>query len=82
MPLMYRDFTGCSGAFPKLIFIYRIWRTLLQMQAESMKVLAWARQYKNARVFCCQSGHDNQVFADPNFRTVIARGIQWLAGRI
>ena len=49
---------------------------------ESMKTLAWTRQYKNARVFCCQSGHDNQVFADPNFRTVIARGIQWLAGRI
>ena len=49
---------------------------------ESMKTLAWTRQYKNARVFCCQSGHDNQVFADSNFRTVIARGIQWLAGRI
>ena len=50
--------------------------------SESMKTLAWTRQYKNARVFCCQSGHDNQVFADSNFRTVIARGIQWLAGRI
>ncbi len=48
---------------------------------DSMKTLAWARQYKNARVFCCQSGHDDQVFSDPNFRTVISQGIQWLAGR-
>ncbi len=48
---------------------------------DSMKTLAWARQYKNARVFCCQSGHDNQVFSDPNFRAVISQGIQWLAGR-
>ena len=49
---------------------------------ESMKMLAWARQYKNARVFCCQSGHDDQVFSDPNFRRVISQGIRWLAGRI
>lgn len=48
---------------------------------DSMKTLAWAREYKNARVFCCQSGHDDQVFSDPNFRAVISRGIQWLAGR-
>ena len=47
-----------------------------------MKTLAWTRQYKNARVFCCQSGHDDQVFSDPNFRKVISQGIQWLAGRI
>ena len=57
-------------------------RLLTTDHPDSMKTLAWARQYKNARVFCCQSGHDNQVFADPNFRTVISQGIQWLAGRI
>ncbi len=49
---------------------------------ESMKTLAWTRQHKNVRVLCFQSGHDNQVFSDPNFRTVISQGIQWLAGRI
>jgi type 1 glutamine amidotransferase len=46
-----------------------------------MKTIAWTRQYKNARVFCYQSGHDNQAYANPNFRKVVARGIHWLAGR-
>ncbi|MCZ6675898.1 MAG: ThuA domain-containing protein [Candidatus Poribacteria bacterium] len=49
---------------------------------KSMQTLAWTRQYKNARVFCYQSGHDNRVFSDSQFRAVISRGIQWLAGRI
>ncbi|MSP13839.1 MAG: ThuA domain-containing protein [Chloroflexi bacterium] len=48
---------------------------------KSMKTIAWARQYHNARVFCCQSGHDNLVYANPQFRTVIGRAIQWLARR-
>jgi len=45
---------------------------------KSMQVLGWTRQYKNSRVFCYQSGHDNQVFADDNFRRVMAQGIDWL----
>jgi len=48
---------------------------------KSMKTIAWTRQYKNARVFCYQSGHDNQAYTNPNFRKVVARGIHWLAGR-
>ena len=49
---------------------------------KSMKTLGWVREYKNARVFCYQSGHDNQTYANPQFRTVVARGIQWVAGKI
>lgn len=48
----------------------------------SMHTLAWTRAYRNARVFCYESGHDNRTFVDPNFRTVVGRGIQWCAGRI
>ena len=48
----------------------------------SMRTIAWTRQYRNARVFCYQSGHDDQAYSDPTFRTVVTRGIQWLAGRI
>jgi len=48
----------------------------------SMKTIAWTRQHKNARVFCFQSGHDNDTFVDPNFREVLARGIQWVAQRL
>ncbi len=48
----------------------------------SMKVIGWTRQHKNARVFCFQSGHDGQTFANPGFHTVLSRGIQWAAGRM
>ena len=49
---------------------------------ESMRTIAWTRVHKNARVFCYQSGHDSQAFSNPQFRTVLARGVQWLAGKI
>ena len=48
----------------------------------SMRAIAWARQYGRSRVMCYQSGHDNQTLVVPQFRTVIARGVQWLARRI
>ena len=49
---------------------------------QSMKSIAWTRRYKQARVFCFQSGHDHHAYANPSFRLVISRGIQWAAGRI
>ena len=48
----------------------------------SMKTIAWTRHFRDARVFCYQSGHDRTAFDDPSFRTVLTRGIQWAAGRI
>jgi hypothetical protein len=50
-----------------------------KMQLEAM---AWTHQYKDARVFCLQPGHNNDSYADPTFRTVLSRGIQWAAGRL
>lgn len=47
-----------------------------------MKAMAWTHQFKKARVFCLQPGHNNDSYADPSFRTVLARGIQWAAGRL
>ena len=48
----------------------------------AMKAMAWTHHYKDARVFCLQPGHNNDSFADPTFRTVLSRGIQWAAGRL
>ena len=45
---------------------------------KSMQFLAWTRQYKNSRVFCYQSGHDDRAFSDMNFRQVISQGLDWL----
>ena len=49
---------------------------------KSMKAIGWTRQYRNARVFCFQSGHDNQTWVDEGFRAVLMRGIQWCARRV
>ena len=57
-------------------------RLLTTDHPRSMSVLGWTRQFRNARVFCFQSGHDNLTYADPNFRRTVLRGIQWCAGRI
>lgn len=44
---------------------------------DSMRSLCWARGYRNARVFCYQSGHGRQAYVDPLFRTVLRNGIFW-----
>ena len=49
---------------------------------KSMKTLAWARHYRSSRVFCYQAGHDNKAYANPHFREVVGRGIQWCGGAL
>jgi type 1 glutamine amidotransferase len=44
--------------------------------------MAWTHEFGTARVFCLQPGHNNDSYADPIFRTVLSRGIQWAAGRL
>jgi type 1 glutamine amidotransferase len=48
---------------------------------ECMHSLAWTRAYRNARVFCYQSGHDHQAYEDPSFQAVLRNGILWAAGK-
>lgn len=48
----------------------------------SMKTIGWTRQYRGNRVFCLESGHDDETWINHNFREVLRRGIQWCAGRI
>lgn len=50
--------------------------------AKSMKSIAWTRQINDARVFCFQCGHDHLAWENPDFKTVLHRGILWAANRI
>jgi len=43
-----------------------------------MHGIAWTRTFRESRVFCLQSGHDSEAFADANFRRILANAIQWL----
>ena len=58
-------------------------RILLTTDHEnSMKSVAWTRQYGKSRVFCLQLGHDSSAYDNGGVRQVLTRGIQWCAGRI
>jgi trehalose utilization protein len=46
----------------------------------SIKRLGWTRQFRESRVFCYASGHDNRVYGDGNFRRILRQGIRWAAG--
>lgn len=48
---------------------------------KSLPTIAWTRRYRNAPVFCYASGHGSDTYGNRNFRTVVERGIGWLAGQ-
>ncbi len=45
----------------------------------SMRTIAWTRRIGPTPVFCLQSGHDHRTWEHPSFRTVLHRGILWVA---
>ena len=44
---------------------------------KSIKNIAWTRLYKNSKVFCYAAGHDNNAFADSNFRKILHNAIRF-----
>jgi len=47
-----------------------------------MHSILWTRQFKQSRVVCFQSGHDNVTWADSSFREILRRGLLWSAKRL
>jgi hypothetical protein len=47
----------------------------------SIKNIAWVRQYRNSRVFCFASGHDNLVYENPGFRKILHNAIIWTSSK-
>ena len=73
------------GAFPQ----WQFWSDLMGVRHRGRAYdvpefleMAWTHQFKKSRVFCLQPGHNNDTWTDPHFRTVLSRGIQWVAGRL
>ena len=44
--------------------------------------IAWVHRYRNSRVFYLVLGHDHRAYENPAYRTLVARGIRWAAGRL
>ena len=49
---------------------------------ESDKTVGWVRKYAKANVCGIQLGHDGKAYANPNYRKLVLRAIQWSAGRL
>ena len=48
----------------------------------SIKNIAWVRQYKQSRVFCTASGHNNLAYSDLTYRKMLHNAILWTSGKI
>jgi hypothetical protein len=49
---------------------------------DSDKPICWVRRYGKARVCGLQLGHDSGAYNNPNYRTLVARAIEWSAGKL
>ena len=47
--------------------------------ALSTRAIGWTRPYKQSRVFCYQSGHDNQAWTHLAFMRILEQGIIWVS---
>lgn len=50
--------------------------------SSGIRKIAWTRTYKNSRVFCYASGHDNAVYGDENFRRIMHQAIHWTTAKV
>lgn len=48
----------------------------------STGTLLWTRMWRSSRVMCTPLGHSRKGYNTPQFRQIMVRGIQWVAGRI
>jgi len=48
--------------------------------ASSDKTVAWTRTYRNARVVYMEMGHGPSIYANENYRRLVAQSIRWVAG--
>lgn len=49
---------------------------------QNMTDIAWTKQYRNARVFGFQAGHNHTSYSHEQFRRILRNGILWTANEI
>lgn len=75
------------SALDELYIIEKVWpKTEVLATSVSEKdgkahPVIWTNQYGAARVFGTTYGHSNETFQDPVFLSMVAKGVQWAAGR-
>ena len=58
-------------------------RALLTTEEPSSdKTIGWVKTYRKSNVCYLQSGHDPKAYSNPNYRTMVARAVRWVAGKL
>lgn len=87
-PILNGVSTNWVTAMDELYIIEKVWP---QTQALATSVserngkaypVAWINQHGRARVFGTSYGHSDEAWRDPDFLTLVARGVLWSAGRL
>jgi hypothetical protein len=51
-------------------------------EPSSDKIIGWVKTYRKSNVCYLQSGHDPKAYSNPNYRTMVARAVRWVAGKL
>ena len=76
-----KDFEIQGEWYKKQTFAKGIGVLVTTDNPKSDKPIAWTVNYKGAKIFGYQSGHDVKVWPHPGFRRLLGNGIRWVAGR-
>ena len=76
------DFSITDETFSNLIVSPKVHVILSTDEPSSERAIGWVGALGKARTCYIESGHGAEAFKDPNYRTLIARAVRWLAGRL
>jgi uncharacterized protein len=76
-----KDFAIVDETYGKVIVSPDMKVLLTTEEPTSGKSVGWTHAYGKSRVVYLALGHDHQAYQNPNYRRLLARAIQWTAGR-
>jgi type 1 glutamine amidotransferase len=76
------DFDVHDETYCKCYISPKVHVLLTTDEKSSDRAVAWGQAYGKARVFYLQLGHDNRTYTNKSFRTLVAQGLRWTAGRL
>ncbi|MDP6542742.1 MAG: ThuA domain-containing protein [Phycisphaerae bacterium] len=76
-----KDFKIKDESYNKQSFAKGINVLVTTDHPKSDKPIAWTNDYKGAKVFGYQGGHDAKAWTNPGHRRLLGNGMRWVAGR-
>ena len=73
------SFSVLDETYGRLYYHPEIQPLMVTNHPASIPVVVWTRTYRNSRLVMIQPGHGPQIFANQNFRRLIANSVQWVA---